>query len=251
MYLGGLPFLALMAVLTTLAEIEFSILLSRRGFFAIHLFGLGLVWLCLLDGQFPQWGLMSRGLPVLLIVSFSWQVLRKKRTGVETWAGAIASGLYVGLSGASLVRLRALPGDGLWWTFTAIPVALFADAAAYLIGSKWGRRKLAPRLSPGKTWEGYLGGVVLGTLMGALLGSIWALGAGPGSEITLHRGLVMGLLVAVLAPLGDLTVSMVKREAGVKDTGRLLPAHGGALDRMDSVLFAAVVGYAYVSWFVG
>lgn len=250
MVLGGLPFFALMAILATIAEIELSRLLSEDGIRPIHGFGVGVVWVCLLAGQFPEWHLLGRGLAGLLLLSLIWQVLRGKRWGMGVWSGAIASGLYVGLCASSFVRLRALPGEGLWWTFTAVPVALSADSTAYVIGSKWGKRKLAPRLSCRKTWEGYVGGVVLGTLMGAVLGAIWALGAGLGSPVTWTRGLVLGLLVSVIAPLGDLTVSMVKREAGVKDTGQLLPGHGGALDRMDSVLFAAVIGHIYISWFV-
>lgn len=249
-YLGNLPFLALIGVLTTLAEIEFSRLMARRGFQPVHLFGIGLVWLCLLDTQFVGWELLDRGLVITLLISLSWQVLYHPRSRVLEWAGAITSGLYVGLCGSYLVRMRALPDDGLWWTLIAIPVTLFADAIAYTVGSLWGKHKLAPQLSSGKTWEGYASGVLASTLIGAFLGWAWGLRADPGSAITWPHGLVLGFLLAALAPLGDLAMSMVKREAGVKDSGKLLPGHGGVLDRMDSVLFAAVISHTFITWLI-
>lgn len=248
--LGDLPFFALIAALTTLAEIEFASLVARRGFQPVHLFGTGLVWLWLLDSQFPQWELLNRGMAGILLISLSWQVLRHGQSSVSEWTGAIASGLYIGLCGACLVRLRSMPGDGLWWTLIAVPVTLFADSTAYVFGSLWGKRKLAPLLSSGKTLEGYISGVLASTLMGAFLGWACRLRAGSGSSITWSRGLVLGLLVAAVAPLGDLAISMIKREAGVKDSGKLLPGHGGVLDRMDSIFFAAVISHTYVTWLV-
>jgi len=248
--LGGLPFLALIVVLATLAEIEFSSLVARRGFQPVHLFGIGLVWLCLLDGEFEQGELFKQALTGILLASLCWQVLNYRHSRVREWTGTIASGLYVGLCGSYLVRLRALPGDGLWWTLIAVPVTMFADSAAYVVGSLWGKHKLASLLSTGKTLEGYASGVMAGALMGALLGWLWGLRAGSGSAVTWPHGLVLGLLIAGIAPVGDLAVSMVKREAGVKDSGKLIPGHGGALDRMDSILFAAVISHAYVTWLV-
>jgi phosphatidate cytidylyltransferase len=165
------------------------------------------------------------------------------------WTGTIAGGTYIGVCGSYLVRLRELPADGLWWTFIVIPAILFADAAAYLIGSAWGRHKVAPSLSFGKTWEGYTAGVLVGGLMGGFLGWLWVFRVGPESTVTALRGLVLGTLVAALAPIGDLAISAAKREAGVEDSGRLLPGHGGALDRLDSVLWAAVIGYYCVTYF--
>ena len=250
-YLGDLPFLGLIAVLTTLAEIEFSRLTARRGFQPVQLFGVGLVWLSLLDGEFPQWELLNWGTAGILLLSLGWQVLRYRRSKVSEWTGAIATGLYVGLSGSYLVRLRGLPGDGLWWTLIAVPVTLLADSVAYVIGSLWGAHPLAPLLSSGKTVEGYAGGLLASALVGAFLGWMWGSQAGAGSAVTWHRGLILGFIIAALAPVGDLAISMFKREAGVKDSGNLLPGHGGVLDRMDSVLFAALISYAYVVWFAG
>jgi phosphatidate cytidylyltransferase len=102
---------------------------------------------------------------------------------------------------------------------------------------------MAPHLSPSKTWEGYAGDVVSGILAGTLLFGLSGLG--------FVHGAVLGLLLGALTPIGDLGVSMIKRQARVKDTGRLIPGHGGALDRADSLLVAAVVGYYYHVWVMG
>jgi phosphatidate cytidylyltransferase len=248
MYLGCLPYLVFVGALATIAEVEFSRLIARRGLKAVHIFGVGLVWVCLLDGAYPRWDLLGRGIASLLLVSLSWQVLRHHRSTAQDWAGAIAGGLYIGLCGSYLIKLRALPADGLWWTFITVPVTLFADSAAYIVGSIWGRQKLAPKLSSGKTVEGYVGAVVLSALVGAFLAWMWSFRAGSESAITWSRGLVLGVLIAALAPLGDLAISTIKREAGVDNTSNLLPGHGGVLDRLDTVLFAAVISHLYLTF---
>lgn len=147
--------------------------------------------------------------------------------------------LYLGWMGSYLISLRSLP-DGLWWFMVVMPVIWFADGTAYLVGSRLGRHKMTRRVSPNKSWEGYLAGVVAGMLGGMLLASLWHLRA---PVVTWDKGLMIGLIIAVLSPLGDLGESMLKREFGVKDTSHLLPGHGGILDRADSWLWAAPIGY--------
>ena len=249
-YLGGLPFLALVAGLATLAEIEFCVLITRVGFRPIHLFGIALVWLFLLDGQFVEWNLLRSGLTAILSLSLVWQIARRRHLKVGNWTGMVASGIYVGLYGSYLIRLRALPGDGLWWALIAIPAVLLADSAAYFVGSAWGKHKLAPSLSFGKTWEGYASGILVAGAAGAFFGWLWTFKTGPVGSVTALRGLGLGVLIGTLAPIGDLVVSMIKREAGVADSGKLLPGHGGALDRLDSVLWTAVIAYYYAAQFV-
>lgn len=248
-YLGALPFLALVASLLTLAEIEFCHLMARDGFRPAIVFGVGLVWLFLLDAQFPRLGLLQPGLALILLGSLAWQLFHRRGSPVADWALTVTGGLYLGLCGACLIRLRGLQPDGLWWTLTVVPAILLADTGAYFVGRAWGRHKLTPTLSPSKTWEGYVAGVATGGLMTPLLASLWRTGAGAESAISGVHGLILGLLIATFAPLGDLAVSMIKRQVGVKDSGSVIPGHGGALDRMDSVLWAVVIGYYYVLWF--
>jgi phosphatidate cytidylyltransferase len=248
-YLGRLPFLVRVALLLTLAEIEFCHLMAHDGFRPALVFGIGLVWLFLLDAQFPALGLLLPGMTLILLSSLTWQLFHREGSPVADWALTVTGGLYLGLCGACWIGLRGLQPDGLWWTLTAIPSIMLADTGAYFVGRAWGRHKLAVTLSPGKTWEGYVAGVVIGGLLTALLASLWHVAAGAGVAVNGMHGLILGLLIATFAPLGDLAISMLKRQVGVKDTGHIIPGHGGALDRVDSVLWAAVIGYYYVLWF--
>ncbi|MBN1146293.1 MAG: phosphatidate cytidylyltransferase [Anaerolineales bacterium] len=154
---------------------------------------------------------------------------------------------YIGWIGAYLISLRDLP-EGQWWVLTALPACWLADSGAYLVGSRIGRHKMTPRLSPKKSWEGYLAGIVFAVLGTPLLVLLWGLWSGPGSAVTPLRGAALGLIMGVLTILGDLGESMIKRQMGVKDSGNLLPGHGGAFDRVDSWLWAGVIGYYVITW---
>lgn len=160
------------------------------------------------------------------------------------FAITIAGILYIGWLGSYLVSLRNLP-DGMWWTLQVVLSTSLADAGAYFIGSHFGKHPLAPRVSPKKTWEGYLGGILVGTLGGALMGLLWGLAA---PAITPLRGAIIGLAVSALSILGDLGESMIKRQFSVKDSSHLLPGHGGIFDRIDSWLWAAPIGYYLILW---
>lgn len=245
-YLGGTTFLVLVALMLTLAEIEFCRLVARDGFRPAIVFGLGMVWLFLLDAHFPASKLQHPGLAVVVLGSLAWQLFHRHSSPVADWALTVVGGLYLGLCGGCLIGLRAMQPDGLWWTLTALPAVMAADSTAYIAGRAWGRHKLAPALSPAKTWEGYVAGVVGGGLIAALFASIWHTRVGAGTSVSGVHGLILGLLIAILAPLGDLAVSMIKRQVGAKDSGNIIPGHGGALDRVDSILWAAVIGYYYV-----
>ncbi|MFN5697135.1 MAG: phosphatidate cytidylyltransferase, partial [Cyanobacteriota bacterium] len=133
------------------------------------------------------------------------------------------------------------PGSaGLALTLLACFLIVATDIGAYVIGRRWGRHPLSP-ISPGKTVEGALGGVLCAALVGAI-GGVW-LGWRWGGLI----GAVLGLVVSLFALVGDLTESMMKRDAGVKDSGDAIPGHGGILDRIDSYLFVPAVVYSLVT----
>src|SRR5512133_3510563 len=127
--------------------------------------------------------------------------------------------LYLGWLGSYLISLRNLP-DGLWWFMVVLPAIWFGDGAAYFVGSHLGRHKMSPRVSPKKSWEGYAGGVIGGALFTLLLASLWHLRA---PAVTPIKGMILGVVIAGLSPLGDLGESMLKRGFGVKDSSRLLP----------------------------
>jgi phosphatidate cytidylyltransferase len=160
----------------------------------------------------------------------------------------LAGALYLGWVGAYLLSLRDLP-NGMWWFLIALPSVWTADTGAYFLGSKYGKRLLTPRLSPKKTWEGLLAGIVTGPAAGLAFAALAQSQLGPETGITPLRGAILGLVLAVLTPLGDLGASMIKRQFGVKDSGTLFPGHGGAFDRVDTWIWGAILSYYVITWF--
>jgi phosphatidate cytidylyltransferase len=159
-------------------------------------------------------------------------------SALGAWALSVSIGVYVGGLLASSIGLREGP-DGQSW-FTLVILSTWAcDIMAFFVGRTLGRHKLAPDVSPGKSIEGLIGGVV-GAVGVAAIGAVLV----PQPAI---RVLGLGVVVAIGAVLGDLAESAVKRQLGAKDFGRVLPGHGGILDRVDSLLFASLLGYAYVT----
>jgi phosphatidate cytidylyltransferase len=135
--------------------------------------------------------------------------------------------------------LAAALDGGRGWLLAVVLTVWAADTGAYAVGRSVGRRPFAPHISPSKTWEGTIGGVASGAIAAAVL--VAGLGASP------VVGALLGIVVAVAAVIGDLAESVLKRAAGVKDSGTLIPGHGGMLDRVDSLLFAAPAAWLVVS----
>jgi len=131
------------------------------------------------------------------------------------------------------------------WVLLALFATFAVDTTAYFIGRAWGRHKMAPTISPGKTWEGAVGGLV-----GAIVAVI-ALALLLDIDISYSEMVILGFLIAVFAQLGDLAESKLKRSMGVKEAGNLIPGHGGILDRLDSIVFTGVVVYYCLRWFIG
>jgi len=155
--------------------------------------------------------------------------------------GAFAFGVpYFAVPIASLYYIHRL---GAWWLFLLLAIVWLGDTAAYYVGSHWGRNKLAPTVSPNKTWEGAVASFATG-IAATVVWSLWQLGHVDG------RLLLIGAATAAAAQVGDLVESMIKRGAGLKDSGNLLPGHGGMLDRMDAMLFAAPV-FLFGLWITG
>jgi phosphatidate cytidylyltransferase len=155
-------------------------------------------------------------------------------------AVAVFGVLYVGLTLGTLVSTRALPA-GEWLVLFVALVTWAADTGAYYAGSLWGRHPLAPRISPKKSIEGLAGGLALAVAV-ALLARAWFL-----SDFSVADAVILGAVLTMAGLCGDLCESAIKRSAGVKDSGGILPGHGGMLDRLDSLLFAAPVFYYYIA----
>ncbi len=177
-----------------------------------------------------------------------WSYERGRDQAGTDFAVTISGALYIGWLGSYLVSLRALP-DGLWWLWVTLPAVWLADSGAYFIGKRFGRHKLSPRLSPKKTWEGYVGGILFGSLGSIGWVALWEIWLPASPIITPLKVALLGLAIAVITPLGDLGESMIKRQVGIKDSSHLIPGHGGVFDRIDSWLWAGVIGYYFVTWF--
>jgi phosphatidate cytidylyltransferase len=152
--------------------------------------------------------------------------------------------LYVGFPLSTVVSTRALPG-GEWLVLFLAVVTWASDTGAYYAGTMWGKHPLLPSISPKKTVEGLLGGLILAIGV-ALLAQQWF-----ASQLSGSDALILGALLTGVGLLGDLFESLIKRRTGVKDSGGILPGHGGMLDRLDSLLFTAPTFYYYVAYFRG
>jgi phosphatidate cytidylyltransferase len=243
--IGGWPFTLFIALLLGLAAREFCSLFNKAGYApATILVIIGVVALTItrLVSGFEYQDLI---LTVIVLAAMSYHLIAYERgnhNSATDFAISLAGLAYLGVLGPHLISLRLLP-EGLWWFMLIMPVAWLADSGAFFIGSRFGKHRMAPRLSPKKSWEGYFGGIITGILAGILFSYLWAF-VSPAMSIC--RGIIAGVVLSVFPTLGDLGESMLKRQFGVKDSGNLLPGHGGALDRVDSWIWAAAIGYYLV-----
>jgi phosphatidate cytidylyltransferase len=237
--LGGVPFLGTVLVVALLAGHEYQRMIAHAGYRPLHILQLGLTAFLVLGTACLAPDVLLGVLGLIFVGSLSWQLTRTAKSAQPfvDWALTLAGGLYVGWLSAHFVMLRGLP-DGMAWTLLALAATWSCDSFAYLIGRVWGRRSFFAAVSPHKTWEGALAGWAGATLV-VLAGGL-ALG------LSAPRALALGVAASLAAICGDLVESMIKRQMGVKDSGGLVPGHGGILDRVDSLLFAVVIVYYFV-----
>jgi len=243
----GYAWLATVLVVGLLAGREFFLLMQRAGYRPS--LPLGLLWtaLLILEGFRPTTGVLRPLLMTGLGFSLLWAMFQVRRSAVADWALTSVGAAYVGGLLAHFVALREQP-DGLWWLLLGMVAVWLGDSGAFLIGLMIGRRQLWPRLSPKKTWEGAIGGFVVTVF--TVFGFVALCGRLAPHTVVAHMGWVeaalLGILLGPIALAGDLAVSMFKRQAQVKDSGHLIPGHGGMLDRIDSLLFAIPLVYYWV-----
>lgn len=243
---GGVFFWLFMATFVTIAAWEYTVLMRGAKFEPQQIFMVSSVlFLFFIRTYYPAYS--EAALTGLVLLAMTLHLIAFER-GRDRAAGDFAitvTGIvYLGWLGSYLVKLREIPG-GLYWFFLVLPAVWFTDSGAYLVGKQIGTHQLSPRLSPKKTWEGYFGGIVFGVLGGILFAWLWR----DQIPVSLQSGAVIGLFMASLTTLGDLGESMIKRQAGMKDSSHILPGHGGVFDRIDTWLWASALGYYLVSWF--
>ena len=241
-YLGGWWFFTVIMVAGLLAVHEMSGILHQAGLHpwlpALALLTLGLV----AAAQFSELHLERPLLVLVLMAVSTWQLSRPvEARSLADWSLSVMPALYVGWLGGAVLLLRNAP-HGWRWTLFMFFVVFTTDVAAYFGGRAFGRRQFAPTISPKKTWEGAVTGWAYAGLMAIGLARFLQL------PLSVGAALGLGLVVSVVATLGDLFMSYIKRQAHVKDSSHLIPGHGGILDRMDSILPAAAVVYLYIEW---
>ena len=208
--------------------------------------GLALAPLLVLDALFPTLAIERAALALAVIAAFVAQIMRPAdERSADDWTATLASPVYVGSLMGYGVLMRNLP-DGLAWTLAGVVMVWVNDSFAYFGGRALGRTPLSPTLSPRKTREGFAVGMACTVLVAAALPWLAGLIGGPVTALATvpwWQMALLGLLLSVVAPVGDLAKSFLKRQVGVKDSGTLIPGHGGVLDRTDSLLFAAPFVY--------
>lgn len=258
-WLGGWPFVALAAFAAGLSAWELAGLVlgdgpkGQRWLTAILAAAVPVVAGRLLAGATGE--TLLAVFAVVPLPFFFGAVLRPgdDLEGAVARAGlGIAAVLYVGGMIACAVRLRSHGPSGFWWLILLMAITWLGDSGAYFAGHAFGRHKLAPRISPGKTIEGAAGGLLAavgGAFAVQAVSAIPLIHSVPGLHLTPVDCVVAGLIGGIVGPVGDLAESMVKRAFDAKDSGAFMPGHGGLLDRIDALLLNASVLFAFVVLF--
>jgi phosphatidate cytidylyltransferase len=186
-----------------------------------------------------------------IIFTFAWLLFRKNPASISDIGGTILMFFYLGFLPAHFMLLRQIGAQnipqfwlqpGLEYLFLVLFIVSASDVFAYFGGKRFGKKLLSPKISPRKTVEGsiagMIGAVTVGIIVSLLFGINWI------------HGTVLGLIISVVAQVGDLSESLLKRDAGIKDSGAVIPGHGGVLDRTDSYIFSGAVAYYYIIWFI-
>ncbi|MBI2288347.1 MAG: phosphatidate cytidylyltransferase [Chloroflexi bacterium] len=237
-------FSVLVAVCGLLAAFEFYSLVTASKVTPLTYFGIVWTLLFIISPHFavslPTSLLLTSAVLISLIRLF---FLAHKEQAFAGWAWTMGGILYIGWLLGYLVALRGLD-DGRNWVFLTLFTTFAYDTMAFFTGRTWGKHQLAPRISPSKTWEGVIGGII-----GAIIISLFFILPTPLSlDMNWQQAILLGILVSIFSQLGDLVESLFKRNMGAKDSGRLMPGHGGILDRIDSLIFAGVTVYYYAIW---
>lgn len=243
LFLSHLAFLTFVAVLVVIALLELDVAFRGRGLrpatpVAVAA-GLVLFYGSYTNGPSAQ----SLGLVLVVLGALAWALLdpgapadgeevdaqRPGRVAANVGATCLMT-LWVPFL-ASFIGLLIVRTEGAWYLMAAIALTVTNDIGAFAFGSRYGRRRLAPRISPAKTVEGLVGGLVTTVVIAAAVTSQM-----PGFDLVL--ALVLAVVMVIAGTLGDLAESLVKRDLGVKDLGRIMPGHGGIMDRVDAIVFA-------------
>ncbi len=248
LFMGGLPILGFLLVVIFLGSVEYVKILKTKGFHpSLSLILLTDVVFALLI-FFRRFDLLPSVISLAVMASFLMVLFMGRQPYIVNVATTVLGFLYCGWLPCHLLLIRQISSDrinafqigineGLWLVIFVFLIVVATDIGGYYFGSKFGKHKLSPVISPKKTIEGALGATFVALIVAAL-GVFY-------TKLTIIQALTAGLLITVSAQLGDLSESLVKRDAGVKDSSNILPGHGGILDRTDGYLFALPVAFYF------
>ncbi len=249
--IGGVLFAAVAVVILVIAAAEFARMLDGEvaerqlwepsPIMLVAIIGVAGVAIGA-DAGFEYWtGALALSVGLAFLYTMALSEIEESAADWLTISGTV---LYVGFLGSHLIIMRDDLHDGEEWLLLAVLATWIADTVAYAAGKQFGENKMAPRISPGKTWEGTAAGFAGGLIAVPVLDIILDL------PLSAVESVLLGVLLSVVAVLADLGESMLKRGAGVKDTSELVPGHGGFLDRLDSILFTVPLVFYFAVWIV-
>ncbi len=213
----------------TLGGLEYYALMTQGGYRPYRMAGMAWLLLLIVANWLPHVVSLSLAITLGFILTFTLALFQTERP-ILNWAITGIGAVYIGAMLGQAVALRLLP-NGLEWVFLSLAITMLNDTLAFYVGITLGKHKIWPRLSPKKSWEGTIGGWIAAAITGYVVVGFTSIPLSP------WLGALVGLLGGILALFGDLTISMLKRQVGAKDSGTIMPGHGGMLDRLDSLLF--------------
>ena len=249
---GGLWLALLVLVIVFFASKEYAEILRHKGF--LPSLKIMLTSSAIFAGLafFNRFDLIPLAFTVSAIMAFMWVLFRGRQPYIANVATTLLGFVYCGWFPLHLLFLRNMGGNldgwfipsplGAGYCLLILFAVLVTDTFCYIVGCRWGKNKLSPVISPNKTIEGSIGGSVMSM--------IFSLGISFSIGLPWYHAIILGALIASFAQIGDLCESMIKRDAGVKDSSNILPGHGGFLDRTDSYIMTIPVVYYYVQYFV-
>ena len=249
--LGGFWFFAVVALCILTGLREYVKILNNKGFYPFYRLSFVVVLLLMFASYFGHYHYIPAIIGAGVILAFLAVLFKGRQPYIANVATTVLGFLFTWLpfylviireSGDTVSLFNFHFKSGLYFTLFVFFTILATDTAAYFFGKRFGKTKLAAVISPKKTVEGAAFGtffaLITGMIIGTLIGLPW------------YHSLILGTLVTLFAQLGDLSESLIKRDAGVKDSGDSLPGHGGILDRADSYLFSAPIAYLYINYFI-
>jgi phosphatidate cytidylyltransferase len=249
LWLGSWWYSVLIWILASICFLEYCRLFGLSYRKPQVILGLLFVWLIIVSGLKTQFGLESVALfentniiILALVIFLALLVFSRNQFDIYQMAHLFIGTIYIGLGFSYMIKIIWQP-DGLMWSLFVLLIIWANDTGAYFTGKNLGKRKLWPSISPNKTIEGSIGGIVLGVIVSGVFSyvcpQIWTMG----------HAIILGLLISIVGQLGDLVESAIKRSTGTKDSGRIMPGHGGVFDRFDSIIFTYLILQIFTSTF--